>query len=129
MKARAALAIACTVLTACQAVSPLPRAHPTPSAAASPGEEVVFYVHGATAGGPQMLQEVSVWMVTREGRLREIGKTDVFGGISIRKHELADGVVLGFSLEGFFDGAWRVDAEELTKFDELHVGLAPFSVF
>jgi len=76
-----------------------------------------------------MLQDVGVWMVTRNGEFRDLGKTDVFGGVTLNKQEILAGVVLGFSQEGFFDGVWRVSSEKLRRFDELHIGLAPFSVF
>jgi len=79
--------------------------------------------------GPRMLENVLVWAVTRRGGVRELGKTDIFGSISLNKQELLDVIVLGFSHDGFFDGAWRVDREKLHRFDELHIGLAHFTVF
>jgi hypothetical protein len=91
-------------------------------------DELVFYVHGEM-DGPRMLENVLVWAVTRRGGVRELGKTDIFGSISLNKQELLDVIVLGFSHDGFFDGAWRVDREKLHRFDELHIGLAHFTVF
>lgn len=90
--------------------------------------DLVYFVGDSRLDGEGMLEGVEVWMVNNSGQVHQLGKTDGGGAIRLRKAELAEGVVVGFSREWYFDGAWRVDLKELRDFDELFITLAPFSL-
>ena len=120
------VSLACCLLLGCQGfVTQSPSVAPEQSTL---NGDLIFYVHGWMEDGPRMLENVNVSMVTRKGEVVELGHTDVFGGIALNKKRLSDGVVLIFSVKWFFSGAWRIKLDDLHHFDELRVGLAPFSI-
>jgi hypothetical protein len=101
---------------------------PDPREAQALGGELVYFVGDSRLDGEGMLEGVDVWMVDKSGDLRQLGETNSLGSIRLSKAELASGLVIGFSREWYFDGAWRVDVQKLQDFDELFITLAPFSL-
>lgn len=83
--------------------------------------------HGGLEGGPA-LEHVLVTIVTTDGRFEDIGTTSAGGAIEIERRRLAKGVVLLFSREWYFEGAWRIRFETLRDFDERFFTLAPIAL-
>src|SRR5580765_276044 len=75
--------------------------------------QMVFKV--ASAQSSQMLRDVRVSMIGRDGTEVELGQTDMFGSLTVAKTVLSDhqARVVLFSHERFFTGAILVEAPGL----------------
>jgi len=82
------------------------------------------------ADGQTLLPGVEVSVVTRDGAVRILGKTDRFGVIVIEKRVLRENgasVVLCCH-EFFFCGALRVKEDQLLEYDEYLIAISPVIV-
>jgi hypothetical protein len=103
------------------------RASQAEAIASLPGDITFLVGYGGAEAGP-MLEDVTVSLVSREGAFVELGATNTSGALTVPKRAFSQGVVLLFSLEGYFDGAWKVRYETLRDFDERFITLAPFAM-
>jgi hypothetical protein len=90
--------------------------------------KLTFVIADAAPAGEGPLEGVSVRLVTRDGRLVFLGKTDPNGTVVVDKEMLAQGLVVLFSRERFFTGAWEVSPESLRSATRRYLELARFAV-
>jgi hypothetical protein len=90
--------------------------------------KLTFVVADSVASGEGPLEGVSVRLVTRDGRLLLLGMTDSNGTVVVEKEVLAQGLVVLFSRERFFTGAWEVSPESLRSATRRYLELARFAV-
>lgn len=75
-----------------------------------------------------LVEKAKVWVIRRNGRIEQVGETNVDGRIAVATTLLQDSVFLGASSDWNFDGGWLVDPALLTQYSEINLSLAPFFV-
>jgi hypothetical protein len=93
------------------------------------GDELTLII--ANAGDlNQLLPGVRISLVTTHGRVLELGETDRFGEVRIRKSELRpdSALLVTACSRWFFCGAVFVKDRELDRFDQFFLALAPLTV-
>ena len=85
---------------------------------------ITFSVHAAD---DRPLPDVRVLLVTREASLRQIGVTDVEGRVSVERRTLIEerATAVLFCHKLFFCGAARMQEDEVLRYSEFFIELAP----
>jgi len=93
-----------------------------------PNNSMTFWVGSSSTN--HMLEDVTVLVARKDGRLEAVGRTDASGRFTVPKASLREdgSTVVLFCKERFFCGAFRLDDPKFLEADYRLIHLAPFSI-